>query len=87
MPPDGNPHPMPGNLQPNLNMFVGPQYPEIGWDAVEEQPEVPLEEPMQANENHMVENQLSMVMDLSDNSSGSVNMEGALQGPGNFNVL
>jgi hypothetical protein len=87
MPPDGNPHPMPGNLQPNLNMFVGPQYPEIGWDAVEEQPEVPMEEPIQANENHMVENQQSMVMDLSDNSTGSVNMEGALQGPGNFNVL
>jgi hypothetical protein len=33
MPPDGNPHPLPGNLMPNLNLFVKPQYPEVGWDA------------------------------------------------------
>jgi hypothetical protein len=24
MPPDGNPHPLPGHLIPNVNMFVGP---------------------------------------------------------------
>ncbi|KAM0838319.1 hypothetical protein ACQ4PT_061057 [Festuca glaucescens] len=35
MPPDGNPHPFPGELQPNNNIFVNPQFPEIGWDAVE----------------------------------------------------
>jgi hypothetical protein len=87
MPPDGNPHPMPGNLQPNLNLFVQPQFPEIGWDAVQDQPEEPIDEPMQANENQMVDNQQSMVLDLSDNSSSSVNMAGAVQGPGNFNVL
>jgi hypothetical protein len=34
MPPDGNAHPMPGNLVHNPNLFVQPQYPEIGWDAV-----------------------------------------------------
>jgi hypothetical protein len=34
MPPDGNPHPMPGNLQQMNNMFVPPQYPEIGWNMV-----------------------------------------------------
>jgi hypothetical protein len=36
MPPNGNPHPLPRNLQFNQNMFVGPQFPEIGWDAVQE---------------------------------------------------
>jgi hypothetical protein len=34
MPPDGNPHPLPGNLQFNMHNFVLPQFPEIGWDAV-----------------------------------------------------
>jgi hypothetical protein len=29
-PPDGNPHPLPGDLLPNHHNFVGPQYPEIG---------------------------------------------------------
>jgi hypothetical protein len=36
MPPDGNPHPFPGELQANNNMFVNPQFPEIGWDAVQD---------------------------------------------------
>ncbi|KAM0827262.1 hypothetical protein ACQ4PT_068312 [Festuca glaucescens] len=35
MPPDGNPHPFPGELQQNNNVFVNPQFPEIGWDAVD----------------------------------------------------
>jgi hypothetical protein len=34
MPPDGNPHPMPGNFVHNPNIFVQPQYLEIGWDVV-----------------------------------------------------
>jgi hypothetical protein len=90
MPPDGNPHPMPGHLQPNLNVFVVPQYPEIGWDAVE-QPAEPEEEPVQDNMNVMddlgMENQQSMVLNLSDNSSDSVNMIGDAQGPGAFDVI
>jgi hypothetical protein len=32
MPVNGNPHPLPGQLLPNLNNFVLPQYPEIGWN-------------------------------------------------------
>ncbi|KAK1664301.1 hypothetical protein QYE76_052460 [Lolium multiflorum] len=36
MPPDGNPHPFPGELQANNNLFVNPQFPEIGWDAVQD---------------------------------------------------
>ncbi|KAM0912019.1 hypothetical protein ACQ4PT_013079 [Festuca glaucescens] len=34
MPLDGNPHPLPGNLLPPDNMFVLPQYPELGWNNV-----------------------------------------------------
>jgi hypothetical protein len=32
MPFDGNPHPMPGMLVPNNNLFVLPQDPELGWN-------------------------------------------------------
>jgi hypothetical protein len=35
MPRDGNPHPFPGGLQQNNKLFVNPQFPEIGWDAVD----------------------------------------------------
>jgi hypothetical protein len=36
MPLNGNPHPFPGQLMPNLNNFVIPQFPEIGWDVPEQ---------------------------------------------------
>jgi hypothetical protein len=36
MPLNGNPHPLPGQLMPNLNNFVNPQFPEIGWDEQEQ---------------------------------------------------
>jgi hypothetical protein len=39
MPLDGNPHPFPGEPMPNQNIFVNPQYPEIGWDAVQNFPD------------------------------------------------
>ena len=32
MPLDGNPHPLPGNMFDNENLFVAPQYPELGWN-------------------------------------------------------
>jgi hypothetical protein len=32
MPLNGNPHPLPGQLVPDDNMFVQPEYPEIGWN-------------------------------------------------------
>jgi hypothetical protein len=35
MQPNGNPHHFPGDLMRNNNMFVNPQYPEIGWDAIQ----------------------------------------------------
>ncbi|KAM0912257.1 hypothetical protein ACQ4PT_012946 [Festuca glaucescens] len=46
MPPDGNPHPMPGNLQQFHHMFVPPQYPEIGWNMV------PMEQGPMGQNNH-----------------------------------
>ncbi|KAM0854125.1 hypothetical protein ACQ4PT_050627 [Festuca glaucescens] len=32
MPINGNPHPLPGQLMPNINNFVLPQFPELGWN-------------------------------------------------------
>jgi hypothetical protein len=46
MPPVGNPHTMPGNLQQFDNMFVPPQYPEIGWNMV------PMEQVPMGHNNH-----------------------------------
>jgi rRNA processing protein Gar1 len=100
MPPDGNPHPFPGELQQhNNNMFVNPQFPEIGWDAVEnlgqgmqgeqgggmgqqggwhqENLLNQVEEQVlvgQEDQGVLQEMQESMVLNLSDSSSSSVNM-------------
>ncbi|KAM0880257.1 hypothetical protein ACQ4PT_033714 [Festuca glaucescens] len=77
MPLDGNPHPLPGNLQPHPNLFVNPQYPEIGWDVG---PEQQFDAPVYGNKNgnqmeeELEEVQQSMVMNISDNSQSSVNM-------------
>jgi hypothetical protein len=42
MPLDGNPHPLPGNLLPDHNMFVMPQFPELGWN-IALVPDLPLQ--------------------------------------------
>ncbi|CAM0956790.1 unnamed protein product [Alopecurus aequalis] len=77
---DGNPHPLPGGLFHNDNLFVGPQFPEVGWDAVQEP--VNVQDQPQANEENAddvnmwevpVEDQNSMVLHPSDNSGSSVN--------------
>jgi hypothetical protein len=52
MPPDGNPHPLPGNLQPMNNMFVPPQYPEIGWNMVPMEQGPMGHNPMGHNDHH-----------------------------------
>jgi hypothetical protein len=90
MPPDGNPHPLPGNLVQNLNFFVNRQYPEVGWDAVQEPPvndvnnmdnnPAQFNHPlwnMQYEEEEVQQEELlvSMVLNISDRSdSSSVNM-------------
>jgi hypothetical protein len=78
MPPDGNPHPLPGHILQNLNMFVLPQYPEIGWDAVQ-QPELPLQHsnPMQDDQvmDEQVHMQESMILNPSQNSESSINLQ------------
>jgi hypothetical protein len=81
MPLDGNPHPWPGLLQHDLNMFGVPQYPEIGWDAVP-QDHNPANDHVQPDVNENVNNnqaedqdvQESMVLNLSENSGSSVSM-------------
>ncbi|KAM0838317.1 hypothetical protein ACQ4PT_061055 [Festuca glaucescens] len=89
MPPDGNPHPFLGKLQPNNNIFVNPQFPEIGWDAVEN-----LGQDHQGDWNQMEEvqevleeMQESMVINMSDSSSSSVNMIEVQQQQGNMQML
>jgi hypothetical protein len=76
MPPDGNPHPLPGQLVINPNMFVAPQFPEIGWDVIQ-QHEVPQHHgPQHDNVQHMdiqEEVQESMLLNPSQNSDSSVN--------------
>jgi hypothetical protein len=37
MPANGNPHPLPGNLQHDFKNFVVPQFPELGWNDFIEQ--------------------------------------------------
>ncbi|KAM0889518.1 hypothetical protein ACQ4PT_027648 [Festuca glaucescens] len=46
MPPDGNLHPMPGNMQQCDNLFVPPQFPKIGWNMV------PMEQGPMGQHNH-----------------------------------
>ncbi|KAM0910334.1 hypothetical protein ACQ4PT_014228 [Festuca glaucescens] len=76
MPPDGNPHPLPGQLLQNNNLFVNPQFPEIGWDAVQIQENV-----QQGNDDHQNLNEEvieqeepeSMIFAVSQGSESSVN--------------
>jgi hypothetical protein len=51
MPINGNPHQLPGNLQPMLHNFVLPPFPELGWN------EVP---PPQAPEDHNAPHDVQM---------------------------
>jgi hypothetical protein len=78
MPPDGNPHPLPGQLVLNPNMFVAPQFPEIGWDFIQQQ-EVPQQHVPQHDNVHHMDNQEevqeSMVLNPSQNSVLSVNFQ------------
>jgi hypothetical protein len=78
MPLDGNPHPLPGNLQPNQHLFVPPQFPEIGWDMPPLQDDVnnvqhdqDQLDPMDQMED--IPEQESMVLNPSDGSGSSVN--------------
>jgi hypothetical protein len=86
MPLDGNPHPFPGELQPNNNLFVNPQYPEVGWDVVQADNDAHQvdqqdnAEPQQQDEVEEVEEEVpeSMVLSMSEDSGSSVNMQDAM---------
>jgi hypothetical protein len=82
---DGNPHPFPGELLPNNNLFVNPQYPEVGWDVVQADNDAHQvnqqdnAEPQQQDEVEEVEEMPeSMVMSMSEDSGSSVNMQEAM---------
>jgi hypothetical protein len=87
MPLDGNPHPLPGQLQNNLdlNMFVMPPFLEIGWNELPPN----LAEDLNQHANNLgqqndveqqfldqVEDQHSMVLNPSDQPSSSSSSEG-----------
>ena len=79
MPFSGNPHPMPSHLQPNENLFVGPQFPEIGWDAIHDQGHNNeggdnLDEGAEVDAAPDAEDQVSMVLKPSNNSVLLVNI-------------
>ncbi|KAM0894957.1 hypothetical protein ACQ4PT_024153 [Festuca glaucescens] len=82
MPLDGNPHPFPGVLLQNNNVFVNPQFPEIGWDAVQDVPgnnnnaeDVNWNQQDQMDDVQQ-EDQESMLLNLSDSPASLVNMMG-----------
>ena len=76
MPIDGNPHPLPGQMQQEDNDFVMPQFPEIGWNIVPHvahvqdddffQPEIVAPEM-----DHVEEQVQSSIVQNNSNSSGS----------------
>ncbi|KAM0927092.1 hypothetical protein ACQ4PT_003199 [Festuca glaucescens] len=80
MPLDGNLHPFPGDLLQNNNVFVNSQFPEIGWDAVQDVPgnnnEAAEENWNQQEqmEDDQQEEQESILINLSDSSASSVNV-------------
>ncbi|KAM0827957.1 hypothetical protein ACQ4PT_067858 [Festuca glaucescens] len=62
MPLNGNPHPLPGQLLPNLNNFVIPQYPEIGWNDPEPM-NIPEQVQPQEQEQGFQQPQFALVQD------------------------
>ena len=80
MPLDGNPHPMPGNLLPNENMFVVPQYPELGWNEQQQHHHNDNFNEAQAAADDM--NQQEQNMMHNSGSSGIAQSEGSVQGQG-----
>lgn len=50
MPLDGNPHPMPGELQPAENFWALPPYPALGWNDVPPPPPDNVQQPPEAQE-------------------------------------
>jgi hypothetical protein len=78
MPFNGNPHPLPGQLQLNNNQFVMPQYPELGWNIDSNQhhgnePAPVFAEEVQDNMQHAEELMVvdSVVIDLSNISAAN----------------
>ena len=82
MPLDGNPHPLPGDLNHDLGIFVLPQYPELGWDGQQQNngqgDDVAHDDPMQQQDQQdqeepvEVQDSGSIVVNHSDNSVNSL---------------
>jgi hypothetical protein len=73
-----------------MNLFVGPQFPELGWDAVQ-QPKANVHNladhgPVDQGMEEQIDEQESMVMNPSQNSVSSVNVQLQL-GQDNFQIM
>jgi hypothetical protein len=73
-----------------MNLFVGPQFPELGWDAVQI-PEANVHNladqgPVDQGMEEQIDEQESMVMNPSHNSVSSVNVQLQI-GQENFQIM
>ena len=79
MPFNGNPHPLPGNLQFDNHNWVMPEFPELGWNDVphpvneQQHNDVhPVQEAVQHEEVQEIQSQESIVLQHSDDSVNNV---------------
>jgi hypothetical protein len=82
MPPDGNPHPLPGHLLHNMNLFVGPQFPEIGWDWMQNNDDIHndnVQQNVEHEDDQMVDDQESMILNPSEDSDSSVHIHQGIE--------
>ena len=75
MPFNGNPHPLPGNMQFDNHNWVMPEFPKLGWNEVpppvnEQQQNVPppVQEAVQQDDVEEIQSQESIVLQLSEDS-------------------
>jgi hypothetical protein len=80
---NGNPHPLPGMLLPDNNMFVLPEFPKIGWNM----PAPPAFQPDAAPPQPPVDNMpmpLDSASGISSASVAAMEVEGAMKPMGGF---
>ena len=82
MPMNGNPHPMPGHLNPDLHMHVPPEYPAIGWNMPPPPNQGGPNQGNQLNQDQVPINIVPMPPHASDPMDAqSLNSAASVQGP------
>ena len=81
MPFNGNPHPLPRNMQFNNHNWVMPEFPELGWNEVpppvnEQQQNVPPPVHEAVHQDHVedIQSQESIVLQISEDSVNNVDI-------------